>query len=1193
MAKTRKIQLSFAGGEIDPQMYGRIDMQQYQSGLATCKNWIVDPRGSLTRRPGFQRVASSVDSSRKSRVIPFTYSVDQQLAVELTHEKLRLHAGGGTVVWSALKEFDRGGVDTSGNKITFLETHGFEEGEQIVFFAQSASEPSSIPSYSFLPAPFSAYNWSSPGPRPDGEYYVRLVDSKTIQVFDNATGGSVVSITSTGTPNKKLYAFSRGSVDRDTYASSSQAKKYVGPARIYRGWSRSTASSGRSWWRGQAAGSQYCLDFTGGVDPTLSGFHQGEKVQLVTEDPANAGVAIPLPGIPTILYVDYFGGGSIPCGSYQFGLRTKKEYVGTVAGGGSDTFVSAAVIQSARLQSGYSNVWIRQYWEKGDLLYFDPDVMGGSGSLALFDNRIARVTSDFGSAWTGTGQTQFFLNSVAESVVDLEDDGSFSIASPYSDSEIFDVEYDQSGDVVTLTHPNHPPHDLIRFDSLKWTLSPISLAPVLDPPSSLNSVIQRGSRFLITDFETAGSPSDTTIFIIDDEKGAHPFAIGDTVYIEVGQANANVGLTVSGYYMVAEVIGGTNTTGSSKFSLRSTLNGELITASSTGVSGTLTGWAVYYSVASAETTERYKVTSVDSRNQESFASEEEEVNDNVLSVAGASNTISWEAAPPASSYNIYKRINGIFGFVGQVDKELGEIVYSFEDDNIGPDLAQTLLIPDADVEDSYQPRASARFEQRRCFGGSDALPRTLFMSRSGTESSFSYRFPTQADDRISVDMASREAHVIRHIVPVQDLLLMTQQGEFRVTAINSDAITADTIAIRQQSYIGSNHVHPQVVNNTVVFCSARGGHAREMNFQAESQSYLTGDLSLRAGHLFDGFTLNDLAYSKAPIPILWFVSSSGKLLCLTYLPEERILAWHQHETDGAIESVCSISEGNFDNLYVVVKRGDERSIERLVQSRRESLENSVYLDASVKHDGTNTGPFRLGISSLGLYKSGDSVTVDAYDDDSADPKKGLFAKIDESSIVEFSSGGSKCRVSFDTYVSETQFAGTLLSDLPDDLKNAPTTNWAFGYKTFSGFSHLASQSIQVLIDGKTEKTVTVSADGTITLADHAVKVCGGIPFTSRAKTLPLSLETEAGAQGRTKSVNQIFVRVDNSGALKVGVDESDLKSVTELKDDTLQSGEFQTSVPSTWNPEGDIVIEASGASPATVLNITAQVSLGD
>ena len=130
MAKTRKIQLSFAGGEIDPQMYGRIDMQQYQSGLATCKNWIVDPRGSLTRRPGFQRVASSVDSSRKSRVIPFTYSVDQQLAVELTHEKLRLHAGGGTVVWSALKEFDSGGVDTSGNKITFLEAHGFEEGEQ-------------------------------------------------------------------------------------------------------------------------------------------------------------------------------------------------------------------------------------------------------------------------------------------------------------------------------------------------------------------------------------------------------------------------------------------------------------------------------------------------------------------------------------------------------------------------------------------------------------------------------------------------------------------------------------------------------------------------------------------------------------------------------------------------------------------------------------------------------------------------------------------------------------------------------------------------------------------------------------------------------------------------------------------------------------------------------------------------------
>jgi hypothetical protein len=471
------------------------------------------------------------------------------------------------------------------------------------------------------------------------------------------------------------------------------------------------------------------------------------------------------------------------------------------------------------------------------------------------------------------------------------------------------------------------------------------------------------------------------------------------------------------------------------------------------------------------------------------------------------------------------------------------------------------------------------------------------MSRTGTESSFSYRFPVQPDDRISVDLASREAHVIRHIVPVQDLLMMTQQGEFRVTAINSDAITPNTIAIRQQSYIGSNSVHPQVVNNSVVFCSARGGHARELNFRVESQGYLTGDLSLRAAHLFDGFTLNDLAYSKAPVPVLWFVSSSGKLLCLTYIPEERVLAWHQHETDGAVESVCSISEGDYDNLYVVVKRGDDRSVERIVQVREEALEDAVYLDASVSYDGTNTDTnAQFEVFSTGLYKAGDTVTVTAYDSDPTGPftRKGLFSSEDEGDVLEFTSGGQKYRLKFETDVgNQTYFTGKLLTDWPDALKNTKTTAWAWARKTFSGYSHLASESVTVLADGVTQETLTVNSSGEITLTDYAVKVCAGLAYTSQAKTLPMSLEIEAGAQGRTKSVNQVFVRVEDTGALQVGMDEAGTKPVSELSNTELKTGEFRTSVPSTWDEEGQIVVEATGAAPANLLNITAQVSIGD
>ena len=1164
MPKTRKLQLSFAGGEIDTQMYGRIDAQQYQSGLATCKNWLVDPRGSIRRRPGFQRVASSLDSTKKSRLIPFTFSVDQQVAVELTDQKARFHTNGATIVWADFKEFQREDINRTDDTIGFVNEHGFVDGDAITFYAEDHS-------FSFLPTPFSD---------PDGDYFVRVVDSKTIQVFDQATGGSVVQITSLGTVNKKFYAFKRGSTDG-----------FVGGARIYKEWDNRTTPDCKARHRNGPGTSRFCLDFTAGQDPGRRKFEQGESVELVDQDGND------VPGIPKPLYVDRLAGnvGALICGGGQnsqseprsFGLRTKLEYVNTLAGGQPNTWINDASLIGIKnnAANNVTEIYVRQYWQKGDLAYLPGDGPATTGIPPTEAHRVVRIEANTASAEAVQNE---FVTQIGENSSSLESDGAFSVVSPFLETELFDIEYDQSGDIVTLTHPNHQPQELRRYDTLNWDISAIDFSPKLPAPTLFPGVPVRGQAYLITKFD--GSDDQTEFIVNDGEIMAAPFAVGDTVYIDNTGTSS---IPSTGYYSIANVrittVDGVDV--ANKVRLRAE-NGESVSGTSSST-GTLSGIKMYYTVTNADPDEVYVVTAVDERGQESFASNEETVANNVLASPGASNDLQWTGVPGARSYNVYKKLNGLFGFIGQVNHEAGTPAYQFKDDNIGPDFSQTLLIPDEEVDESFQPRASARFEQRRCFGGSDALPRTLFMSRSGTESSFSYRLPTQADDRISVDIASREAHVIRHIVPVQDLLLMTQQGEFRVTAINSDAITPSTIALRQQSYVGSNSVHPQVVNNSVVFCSARGGHAREINFRIENQGYLTGDLSLRASHLFDGFTLNDLAYSKAPVPILWFVSSTGKLLCLTYIPEERVLAWHQHETEGTIESVCSLSEGSYDNIYVVVLRGSNRSIERLVQVREEELKDAVYLDASVTIDGTYTGTGTLSVQSTALPIKDSTVTITSLDDAGSTATPGIFSIADVGSAIEFTSGTSKHRVTIDSFVSATQLTGTLQSDFPGDLINTPTSTFAFARKEFVGFAHLANQVITVLVDGERTESVTVSDTGTVTFKDFAVKICGGLSYTSQAKTLPMSLEIEAGAQGRTKNVNQLSVRVEDCGALKVGMDEADTKSVEELKDTELKTGEFRTHVPSTWDEDTQVVIEASGAAPASVLNITTQISIGD
>lgn len=256
---------------------------------------------------------------------------------------------------------------------------------------------------------------------------------------------------------------------------------------------------------------------------------------------------------------------------------------------------------------------------------------------------------------------------------------------------------------------------------------------------------------------------------------------------------------------------------------------------------------------------------------------------------------------------------------------------------------------------SSYPVTVTRFEQRRIFAGSHQWPQHIWMTRNGTEDDMSYRLPVQDDDRISVDMATTDGGSIRHIIATTQLLILTDGGEYRVTPINSDAITPTSMNIRPQSFVGASRVQPVLVNNTVLYPAARGGHIRELGYNYQAGGYVTGDLCLRATHLFDHKNVVSLAYQKAPYPVVWAVSSSGDLLGATYVPEQAVLGWHRHTTTlGAFESVCAVSEGDVDHVYVVVRRLVQgkyhRFIERMKDRSFPTLEDSFLVDSGVTID---------------------------------------------------------------------------------------------------------------------------------------------------------------------------------------------------------------------------------------------------
>lgn len=95
------MQASFAGGEISPNLYGRVDLERYASSLRRCRNFMVRQFGGVDNRAGFRFLGEAKNSSQKCRLIPFQFSVSQTFALEFGVGYMRVWANGSPVIYTS------------------------------------------------------------------------------------------------------------------------------------------------------------------------------------------------------------------------------------------------------------------------------------------------------------------------------------------------------------------------------------------------------------------------------------------------------------------------------------------------------------------------------------------------------------------------------------------------------------------------------------------------------------------------------------------------------------------------------------------------------------------------------------------------------------------------------------------------------------------------------------------------------------------------------------------------------------------------------------------------------------------------------------------------------------------------------------------------------------------------------------
>lgn len=432
--------------------------------------------------------------------------------------------------------------------------------------------------------------------------------------------------------------------------------------------------------------------------------------------------------------------------------------------------------------------------------------------------------------------------------------------------------------------------------------------------------------------------------------------------------------------------------------------------------------------ATNPTTQSYVVTAVASDLVTESAASSTATCSNNLTIAGNFNTVTWSNVTGAARYYVYRLRGGVYGYIGQTTG------LSLVDDNITPDVVTTPPASNIALNTGTGdfPAAVTYYERRRWFGGTTLKPQNFWATRSGTESNLTSSVPSQADDALELRIASQQQQTIRHLVALQDVVALTASGEHRIFADGGPAISLDTISVKPQGASGANLVQPALANDRALYVQAQGSYIRELSFDPSGLGrFTTENVSIMAPHLFDGYTIVDLAYCRAPVPVLWALRSDGVLLGMTHMPEQQVYGWHRHvlgahdEVDVPfVESICAIPEDNEDVLYMAVRRRLDNgyfsvNIERLTPRHFIDQGDAFFVDCGLTYSSVPAS--RIS----GLWHL-EGVEVDIVADGAVIPRQ----TVTDGAVV-LSQPASKVQVGLN-YASD-------LTTLPQSYESAPAS----------------------------------------------------------------------------------------------------------------------------------------------------------
>lgn len=458
------------------------------------------------------------------------------------------------------------------------------------------------------------------------------------------------------------------------------------------------------------------------------------------------------------------------------------------------------------------------------------------------------------------------------------------LSSVYTSSELEEIQFVQSADVMTIVHPAHPVYELRRTaeDTFTLSLKDWEYPPMLDPNNDDNLKLTASG---VTGSVTVTASS--SLF-----QAGHVGAYFELIHprkeneiYKTFQANGtSAPLEVKGFWSFS-----THGTWTGNISIERSFDGG-------------TTWIPYRTYSSTNDTNT------------STSGEEEE--DGVLYHLKM-------ADYSQSSTGTIKACKARFVNPGFMQTGVVKITAVASGTSASATVIKKLGSTDATSEWSEGafstlrgfPRSIAYFEERMMFGGTAFKPQTVWGSKTGDWDNF--LLGDKDDNGLCFTLASDTINEIGWMCQHNALVIGTADSEWTLSASSSDAaLTPTNFQVKRQSVYGTSKIPALMAGETILFVQRGARKVREFVYSWEKEGYNCPDMTILADHITGGGVV-ETALMQLPDTILWCLLADGTLAALTYEREQEVVGWHRHElAAGQILSIAVVPNGSEDVLYL-------------------------------------------------------------------------------------------------------------------------------------------------------------------------------------------------------------------------------------------------------------------------------------